>query len=454
MPRTYVSQILCFPATNPGVFERLKDGLHGVIKDVPYLLSGVEDSDDPKGAVRLTRPCQNPDELITWQDLSANLDYDALKKSNFPPAALTAPGIRPPSTLAPFPSPEPVFRAKLSLINGGVLLCVAVHHNTTDITGLGALLGIWASHCRLGSSADVAPDRSWYDRSVLLGLPAATAIGEPKVPELIHVVKKDEQARPVRAAPTSRAFETRVFHFPPASLHELKTSVNRHVSTSTDTVGWVSTGDILTAVLWSAAIWAEQSNHDGRLDGDDICTAGIPVNFRSRFNPVLPPNYLGAAFAMTVAAVPRSELLSLSTDNVTASSLRDGYLAARLARIASAIRASLYHVDHTRVGSALGHISSQTDITAIKLGPRHEGISLVSWADEGVHELDWGEALGRCDAVRLPKMAGKRYPIVLPRLAGTSGNGGGFEVIASFDEGTMERFCQNRLIHLLGTLRC
>lgn len=453
MPRSYVSQILCFPADDSRIFEILKEGLSKTVEDVPYLLSGVVDQEYPKGSVRLTDPYQTVEDLIAWQDLSETLDYALLKAANFPPSALTIPSIKPRDTAPPLPTPEPVVRAKLSLIKGGILLCVSIHHSTTDITGFGALLKLWASHCRTESSADVGPKQSWYDRSLLIHSPEAyTGQDLATVPELVHIVDHSEQFKSVEPTPKAAVFETRVFRFPEQTLQDLKTSVNRCFSSTSNGIGWVSTGDIVAALLWSAIIWAEQDDIQGPGNTNKTCTAGIPVNFRSRFDPPLPKDYLGAAIGMTTARVTRSILLSLSTDPMTEDTQAHGDIILALAHIAGAVRESIGRIDGNKMRSLLDYTASRPDITSIKLGPRHDGISLVSWANEGVYELDWGKVLGRCESVRLPRMAGRRYPIVLPKLSSqNTGQAAGLEVIASFDEKTMERFCQSRLIRLFAT---
>ncbi|KAM0810260.1 hypothetical protein AB5N19_10608 [Seiridium cardinale] len=455
MPRTYVNQIICFPTNSSQVFEILREGLRGTVHDVPHLLSGVEDQEYPKGSVQLTTPYQAVEDLFSWQDLSGTLDYSTLKENHFPPSAFTAPSIRSPETTPPYPTPEPVFRARLSLVKGGVLLCVAVHHCTTDVTGFGALLKIWAAHCRSRSSAEVGFDPSWYDRSLLRGPSLETTVKLPDtVPDLIHVVERDEMPTTVKSTYRDIIYETRIFYFPQATLQELKIAINEHLPNLENRVPWVSTGDILTAMLWSATIWTDQGGVEVAPDNGVMCAVGIPVNFRSRLNPKLPQGYLGAAFGMTTVSVARADLLSASRNTATANVPLGKESLLSLARVASAIRSSLGQVSEAGIRGALEYTASQPDITSIKLGPRHDGISLVSWADEGVYDLDWGQVLGKCDALRIPRLGARRNPIVLPRVFGKDGSRPGLEVIASFDEKTMERFCQNSLIQQFGILRC
>ncbi|KAH6660488.1 hypothetical protein BKA67DRAFT_548195 [Truncatella angustata] len=456
MPRTFINQILCFPRGDHKVFELLKSSLRRLTVDVPYLLSGVVGQEHPRGSVRLTEPYQTLDELMTLYDSSHVLDYATLRANNFPPTALTNASIQPPDTTAPFLNPVPVFRAKLSLVKGGAILYVAIHHSTTDITGLGALLKLWSSHCWPSPATDLGFNRSWCDRGPLLEISASWA-GKTfdSNPELVHIIERSARSKATGTPPRDVAYETAIFYFPRQTLQRLKVAVTEHLACLDNGVRWVSKGDIIAALLWSATVWAEQTGDpETAPDAAITCTAGIPVNFRPRLNEPLPKHYLGAAFAMTKACVAQRDLCFLSEKKPAEDVPLDSEFISTLARVSSAIRASLIVVDQPRIEDALGFVSSKSDITSVKLGPRHGGISLVSWADEGVYELDWGETIGMCDAVRLPKMRGKRYPIILPRLPKKNGHGEGLEVIVSFDRKTMARFRESQVIRLFGTLTC
>lgn len=271
---------------------------------------------------------------------------------------------------------------------------------------------------------------------------------------MIHI--RDPSGLPPLGSVTPQPleYETCIFSFSQKVLQELKQTVNRHVSYLDDSVSWVSTNDTLTALLWSAVIWAEQDDArtDAASDEGQTCTMGFPVNFRSKFDPSLSKDYLGVAIGMTSATVPRHDLVSISEGRGPtrdSAAVLDGDSATTLARIAATIRRSVGRVDEQGMRRVLARTASHVDVSRIKLGPRHDGISIVSWADEGTYELDWGTVLGRCEAVRLPRLAGRRYPIVLPRRPD-----GGLEVLLSLDRQSMQRFGQSRLIRMFGSLTC
>ncbi|OTA99798.1 hypothetical protein M426DRAFT_252294 [Hypoxylon sp. CI-4A] len=454
MPRGYVRQMLCFPSTHADVAEVLKAGLAGVVADVPYLLSGVATSNDSKH-VSLSEPYQTLEDLYSEQDISDVINYEVIKRQSFPPSAFAVPDIIPSDTQPPFSNPAPVFRARLSLVKGGFILCIAVHHCTTDITGFGALLKIWASYCKAGVSTAAGFDRTWLNRRDLLERPGMFAKQAPtSIPELLHVREPDEHAKLVGVSSRPSDLTTGIFFFPQETLYALKKVVNDYIA-SEGSAGWVSSGDILTALLWSAILDAEQ---DPAAGVEGFNTIGCPVNFRSRLKPPLSPDYLGAAFVMTTATVLREDLVSFATGASPSNidTLSDSASISRLAKIATTIRASLQRVDEEIVRNVLAYLdTAPNDHPPIILGPRHDGISIVSWADQSAYELDWGEIVGKCDAVRLPKLVYKRYPIVLPRIPNRDNEtGGGLEVIVSFDKQIFERFAESWPIKRFASLRC
>ncbi|KAI1500868.1 hypothetical protein F5X99DRAFT_224905 [Biscogniauxia marginata] len=483
MPRVYVRQIYCFPSTDPRATEVLGEGLAGTVADVPYLLSGITSSGPRQMDISLSEPYQCLDDLFSCNDLSSSLDYDVLRAGNFSPAAFVVPELFPRDTQPPYPDPAPVFRARASPINGGFLLCVAIHHSTTDITGFGSLLKIWASHCRTGSSRAVGFEPSWLDRRVLLRPFAIPP--PPPFPKLLHTLEMGGAAPPRLTGPPVRPadYRTGIFFFAREGLEGLKCAANEHLASRGGiSPSWVSTGDVLAALLWSALFTAEQqqqqqgdpSSNSAAAQDSSTSTVDFPVNFRSRaLDPPLPRSYLGAAFAMTSARAPRADLLSVARFHE--SSDPSSYPIAALSTIAAAHRRTVADVDASSVTATLAYLSyldsfshhkppsssdraddddagEESNPPVVILGPsRRDGISIVSWADQGARELDWGPAVGWCEAVRLARMANRRYPIVLPRIPGA---GGGLEVIVCFEKGYMERFTRTWGVEKYAVLRC
>ncbi|OPB44960.1 hypothetical protein A0O28_0090980 [Trichoderma guizhouense] len=274
MPRSFISQILCFPSTNPRIYEVLRDGLAGTLADVPYLASRIVARTHPKGSVALSSPCDSLGDLFRVNDLATTVDYNDLKARGFQP----------------------------SLFDGLDLF-----------------------------SADLNPAR------------------------------------------------------------------------------------------------------DGNDTASDICSMRIAVNCRSRYNPPLPKNYLGAAFGVSLVTAKKVDLMDIGRSS------GETYSISAIANVAAAIRQSVNVIDEDKMNTIVNHLSAQEDVTGLKLCEQPASVSIVSWADEGVYELDWGIELGHCEVVRLPTFKTKRYPVVFPRLPN-----GDLEVLVSFDPELLNRW---RAVH-------
>ncbi|KAK8042348.1 hypothetical protein PG994_012831 [Apiospora phragmitis] len=395
---------------------RCRDGLAATAAQVPYLLSRVVSLAGPHGAVGLSEPYQSVEDLFDVRDVSKDYSYSNLRDKGLPPDVFGRGGFAPETSEQ---NEEPVFRARLSLVEGGSVLGVAVHHSTTDITGLGALLKIWAANCRrLRGSSDegngVPPSEmgEGFVSAAMLDRAAVRDLGSEVVgteipstmPSVIFFQDGEPVPKPTAVTPPPE----------PASVCRGRRT-------------WVSTGDVLTALLWNAVVAAEAPPPSSTSDNNNATsssTISIPVNFRTRCEPPLPPDYLGAAFGRAAASAPVRELVSMAarsppTMMTTSKAIRD-------------------QVNAQSIRAAVAYAAAQPDIARVKRRPA-DGISMVSWADQGVCALDWGSHVERCEAVRLGKMPGRRHPIVLPRLAD-----GGLEVILSLEVAAMGRFRRMR----------
>ncbi|KAI1124570.1 hypothetical protein F5Y10DRAFT_28077 [Nemania abortiva] len=474
MPRAYVRQIYCFPASNADAVSTLSRGLSGLARDVPYILSRIVPETSGLGpGITVSTPCLSAKDIFSWHDLSNSIDYASLKAGHFPPGAFSDPGIIPPDSIPPYPGPPAVFLARASVVEGGFILCVAVHHAVTDITGFGALLKIWAAHCRDGSSRDIGFDASWMDRAPLFSAPASSCSpsNSMSMPDLLHVATPGELARSAARsqAGKQKKYQTAIFYFPQHQLRALKDAVNKHVR-STESESWVSTSDILSSLLWSSIVEAQERSYppgSNRSVTDEDTRNSIlsfPVQFRFILRPPLPRDFLGAAFLMTIAKVLHRDICLLSRPQIEIDI--EAPVGAvdipALARVALAIRRSTQKIDDAAVREVLAYLEAHPEINPeapLILGPPRfyadsSGTSVVSWADQGIYELDWGGAVGRCDAVRLPKMGYERDPIVLPRVPSISSDDGGLEVIMSYEGSFMRTLIECPVMRRFAVLRC
>ncbi|KAM0479480.1 hypothetical protein ACHAPX_004695 [Trichoderma viride] len=416
MPRSYISQILCFPSSNPRISEVLRDGLAGTLEDVPYLASRVVARAHPKGSVALSSPGDSLSDLFRVNTYT-DVHYEALKFWGFPPPVFDnrswfSADVGPGNT-----SPSPAFRAVLTLVQGGCLLAVSLHHQTADITAYGSLLKIWASHCKTGSSDGIGFDQSWLDRTAIVRS-SHNALAD--TPLLLHKEESLPSSQPSKPA----KLETQYLKFSGDYLKRLKAEVNGHLP---DGTAWVSTSDVLTALLWGYIIHSEFSDDNTTADGQ--LSMRIAVNSRSRYEPPLPKEYLGSSFGVTLVTAKKADLVAIG------SSTKQKTFTSEIANVAAAVRQSINVISEQAMNRIVNHLAAQDDVSNLKLCKQAADVSIVSWADEGVYELDWGTELGHCEAVRLSSLNGKRYPVVFPRLPN-----GDLEVLVTFDEELMSKW--------------
>lgn len=437
MPWVYVSQLLYFPTCDSLSPQVLRDGLSLTLKAAPCLAQNVYRKGQPKGHFALMGPPASIDELFRWQ-ATDQIDYVNLKANNFPFPTSDATFLKPSETRQPLPYPAPVFRALLTMVKGGSILCVAIHHATTDITGLGSILKMWATNCRAGSLESIGLNPKWLDRTAFRL--SATPVNE--MPHSLHIRTPEDKARSGRPIATA-AFDMRMFRFPETVLRKLRAEVSQDLQSHG--VEWLSTNDVLTALLWSAVVKAETDAKP--TDGVKATfNVGIPVNCRRILRPPLPDGYVGPAIVKTVVTLDRETFLEAAHTGSPRA----------LTPIAAAVRRAILQVDSTYMRSALSFLESQDDLTNIQLGPPNDGDSIVSWAAEGVYELDWGDKIGRCESVRIQKLNGRRYPIIFPWLPTKPDveGGGGLEVLISLEKTAMDRLQNGRLMKENAVVSC
>ncbi|KAK7216563.1 hypothetical protein V2G26_004566 [Clonostachys chloroleuca] len=436
MPRSYINHIICFASSSSSAPQVLRQGLADTLRDIPYLAGEVTDQEHPKGSIALSERDASVDDLFRVRDLSAAADYKDLRAHNFSPSSLKCLDFFLEDLVSS--GRRPTFRAVFLLMNGGSVLSVSVHHSTTDITGFGALLKIWASHCSSHSSQPIGFSADWLDRRALLPSNyVALDAAQINLPTLLHrevadgVKKSGGQDGP-------NHLETLVFKLSSDALRSLKGEVTKHLDT--DEVPWVSTSDVLYGLLWAAVTYAEDQERMGAatLDPGQQGNSGrntvrqmrFPVNVRSRLRPPLPKNYLGSAFVVALATVHNTDLIDIITKDAEAS-------ITALARVAATIRKSILTINNKALEEVVGFLAAQDDLTGLKLGKQAADVSIVSWADESVYELDWGKDIGRCETVRIPALKNKRYPVILPRCLN-----GDLELFVCFNKSTMGLFSE------------
>lgn len=127
--RIHFPKILYFSTPKDDPDETIRVFLDGLAKTLEHLpiyagsLSLDENADKP-GSLAVQAPYLTADQILRIADLREKYDFAALESKEFPPDGIDLGLVWP---QAP-DSPMPVLMAQLSLIRGGVLLYLGIHH--------------------------------------------------------------------------------------------------------------------------------------------------------------------------------------------------------------------------------------------------------------------------------------------------------------------------------------
>ncbi|KAK3377975.1 transferase family-domain-containing protein [Podospora didyma] len=494
VPRGYFGEVLCFPCTDKRVLELLRNGLKSAAESIPYLTSFViaDTNISKKGWITLSESgADSLDDMLVCHDLPSletdmekeRVSYTALRDASFPIGtlnhALFYPDIPPHGIL-----PAPVLRAQATLVTGGVLLAVLVHHSVFDGTALNDLLTLWAASCHLGAAENhtaiqISPRR--LDRRALL--PKAVDIAPATWPSEVyvtahsgtsgrnlatktasqfgHVLKHVLQAlKPTRSPPPASLakLSTTLHRISSSSLAELKTQINRilpqinNCSGSQD-VAFVSTNDVITALISCAVattappdaissrrFWKKRNKAQESI-------LGVAINIRPRLSPPLPPDFLGNGLGVAWISVPQKTLVNAGSE----ASL------VLLARVAATIRSGVARVDDSSVKNLIRWLDTYPgnihDEVWWRPADRMFDFYVSSWAGQKkLYEMDWGSGSEllrgmRCEAIRCLQLVVKDIAVILPPRKTIEGSGEeDFELAVTLEAGQMERLQQSMLM--------
>lgn len=284
-----------------------------------------------------------------------------------------------------------------------------------------------------------------------------------------------------------------------ATITSLKAAVMAELQATAAPGAFVSTHDVLSALIWTATMRARaprllHQQEDERPNPHDLplltrfCT---PVSARAKpaATPLIPPTYPGNAVVFAFATMPLAELLLLGDpssstaptatttitltrttttttttigEHIDSTSTRTRVAQARttasipaLAHAALAIRRAVAAVDGgfvQRRVEAWSGLEDPRELLAVlgeKMDLRESGVFVTSWVGFGA-DVEWcipgvSAAAGngiKAEWVRKPWCEGEGGVNVMPRRGGTRGGEEDWEVLVRLGERDMERFLE------------
>ncbi|KAL1615634.1 hypothetical protein SLS54_008901 [Diplodia seriata] len=390
----------------------------------------------------------------------------------------------------------PVLRVQANFVPGGLLLAVADAHPVVDGVAAGLVVeelarclrvGEVAAECEVGERVGAATvdgqrnggDDDQQQQQQQRKTTSSTPCTIPEF-ELPDPAQLPTTAGAAGGKPTARILTIRA-----STLASLKTAIMAEVRrTPQPPAAFVSTQDVLSALLWTAIIRAraprllptdpnnqQQHAQQPTPTTTHFCTA-VDARNKSAHPPMIPPTYLGNAVMYAIAAEPISTTTSTTTPTSNIKTL---------ATAALAIRASIAAVDPPFITRRIAawtvnpnnnnnsnddqgqrHLTDPTHLLAVlgkKLDLQHSGVFVTSWVGFG-GDVGWcvpgvggngvsggdGGVCGvgvKAEWIRKPWGVGEGTAVVLPRRGGAKGDDGAdWEVLVRLGEGDMEKFLE------------
>jgi hypothetical protein len=328
----------------------------------------------------------------------------------------------------------PVAACQINLIDGGLILGLAVHHYVSDGPGYDGFLCTWATHSKMLSQG-VRPPTSLnrFDGKCLASSTAALSnehVSEPIYQESL-IVDSGDPSSPAAANPKLQDIVQQMWHFPRRKINTLKQDLTPKESEG----NWISTYDAITALLWSRIT-------NARLpivppQPKDTAVLIHTVDTRWRCSPVLPARSLG------VSSIPARVLPTAISSIINP---------ANLPQLAASIRASTNTIEPGNLTDTLwkntvdeGRRQLEADINVF----RGMDVGASDWRDMSAYEShDFGFGLPK--AMRWPSPVIDGFFLLYPSRArvkeGPDANDEGIEVCVCLEEGSHERLMKDELL--------
>lgn len=429
-PKMYVRPFLLFKLHEDYDIDHLTPLLDGAYtatkKRIPVLDCKVvpDPGADQKGIAKLERLAEEEIPQVVFKDLRAkeafSFTYDELKANDFPPAAFDGELLSP---MPPAPAPGqvvPVAALQINFIQGGMVLCLALHHVPGDARTFLEWTKMFAEECRraqgielpedAGFDAAMLEDRERLRQRVSSDHGGGDLADHPEYMVLPFVPEGNGGSGLIPDACFGR-----IFYFSPESLKTLKAdAAPSNAAHPPDDVPWISTMDALMALIWRTFVRAHNSLDS--LEGDPVSRMSFGIDNRKRtaLDPPLHPRALGNFFSVTDAGLPAREVLTTAS----------------VADLAVPIRRGLHRKDGKHYDSLVAVIRGLDHVEKLVLSLITSlacSAMATSWVDLEYYDVAWGPLLGdRIEAVRPAR--GGIMNTIMPRLPD-----GGIEVLMTME---------------------
>lgn len=406
MPKTYISVLLAFRTSDPlnTVRHRLQSGLDATAKKIPWISGQIRsavgsDRQDANVGIHYSlasSPPQIADRGTINEPISA-LAAHAMQSTTIPEDVWPLGAL--PVGDNPLVFGASIFRFKDS---EGLGLCVSMHHSAVDAAGFTEVLRVWSQETTFGSTRSHVTG----NRLSRLSEALSSEIGEARSKNTEELFELLPEYSPIPPAMPSSfpSFASQIFTIPTERLDAYKAVLTHHMETPP------STNTVLCALLWSS-ITRIRAEHSDTTPTPTSSRLIMAVNGRHRIDPEFSPSenpYLGNLI-LYASAKGSFDTLQRAAD----SSSEQAHICNTITQSYGPAEINRRHVANV---FELGRQSG--DCSAVFPGWdlfNHKDLTITSWANLDLYQMDWGSGLGQPEFVRLPFSAADGVCIVLPR---------------------------------------
>ncbi|OBT64302.1 hypothetical protein VE03_06777 [Pseudogymnoascus sp. 23342-1-I1] len=277
---------------------------------------------------------------------------------------------------------KPVCIMQANIVKGGLLLTICTFHGVMDANGNDQFIRQFASLCR--GEKLVEEYVRWGNSDADTIVPPLKPGEDPLPMEWMRYPSHLDAEEPTWPPPPSTG-TWRTFRIPRASISELKTEAMKLCSPESD-VKYVSSNDAISTFIW-LRIAAARSTHLPKGSKTMVLRA---VNGRRKLDTPIHEGYMGHAVICSLVQVSLDEALNES-----------------LSAMAIKLRKNLSQIDDHAMRSFFHLLQTEKDKTTINYGASmnpETDIMLTSWVSQKLYDTDFGDALGKPDFVRRPKL--------------------------------------------------
>lgn len=390
--------------TRSAVVERLQLGLQKTSMQLPVLTGRVVHPLGQRPFVQVDNADDSISLLVSGvANVSRELpSYDELNAVHFAPYCLPYSLVIPTELFssADFSTESaehgqslPVCGFKVTFIEGGIVIGVAINHFVTGALGLDLVLGCWAASC-CGFSTEIVYDPALVASEISEPISDIRAFEENLIQRgaAIETTYQDSKESPSQSAKHTTAL-IGISHSELLSLQGAVKAKYPHLG--------ISTGDCFRAIMWQAITrakrrlqWYQDENQSKFMQAITYCSS-------DKRRTKIPSNYLGNATVFT------------SVQPWTAAELTDEI---KLVDVVAAIRSNINQADEMLFKDVLRWAASLEDITQRCWGRMPFGkldFGGTSWARVKAYKTaDFG--FGPLAAFRIPEV-NIEWCVALPR---------------------------------------